>query len=212
MTHTDGVWAHLESWIVQDGQIPELHTGSTLHQHALRAACWSIHVSRDPEGLTELAGPDPSADDAPHYELTGTVEAREEPSRVLLRVGGFRVLAEPIDIRRVPGTSWSSYALERFSPDFFVPPVGTRLSVVCRLEVMAEHETGDAIGSSVLRRDWVVQNLKLQHRALVPVPGLERARKVGKVLQVEDIERMHRWADEKRDAHVTYLLDLQDAS
>lgn len=28
---------------------------------------------------------------------------------------------------------------------------------------------------------------------------------------MDNIERMHRWADEKRDDHVTYLLDLQSA-
>ena len=156
----------------------------------------------------ELPGPDPSGDNAPHYELTGTVEWGHEPSSVLLRVGGFRVLAEPNSIRQVPGTSPENYAVERFSPDFFVPAVGTRAAVVCRLEVMAEHETDDA-GYPNLRRDWVVQHLKRQHRALVPVPGRARTWNVDKVLHVDNIERMHRWADEKSGDHVTYLLDLQ---
>lgn len=74
---------------------------------------------------------------------------------------------------------------------------------------MAEHEAEDAFGSFHLRRDWVVRNLKLQHRARVPVPGHDRAWNVGKVLRVDNIERMHRWADEKDHDHVTYLLDLE---
>jgi hypothetical protein len=36
--HTDEVWAHLENWIVQDVEIPELQTGSTLRDHAVCAA------------------------------------------------------------------------------------------------------------------------------------------------------------------------------
>lgn len=210
--HTDGVWAHLQNWIVQDGEIPELHLGSTLHDRGLRASCWSIEESRAPEGCTELAGPDPSGDGAPHYELTGTVEWGREPSSVLLRVGNFRVLTEPGSFRRVPGTPAEEFALERFSPDFFVPAPGTRVTVVCRLEVLAGYETDDEFGVFDIRRDWVVRRLKLQHRALVPVPGRERARRVDNVLRVEDIERMHRWADDTGDDAVTYLLDLQSTT
>ena len=128
------------------------------------------------------------------------------PIIVLLRVGGFRVLAEPISIRQVPGTSSENYVLERFSPDFVVPAVGTRIAVVCRLEVMAAYETEHAPD---LRRDWVVGHLKVQHRARVPVPGREQAWNVDKVLRVDDIERMHRWADERSHRPITYLLDLK---
>jgi hypothetical protein len=191
--------------MVQDGEIPELYVGSTLRDHAVRASCWSIRASRSPEGFTELSGPDPWGDRAPHYQLTGTVEGGEEPGSVLVRVGGFRVLAEPIHIRQVPGTSLTTCALERFSPDFFVPAVGTRVSLNCRLEVMAEYEAEDTFGSGHLRRDWVVRHLKLQHRA----PAPQRAGALGKVLRVDEIERMHRWTDEQDRDHVTYLLDLE---
>lgn len=203
------MWVHLENWIVQDGEIPELHTGATLRDHAVRALCWSIQESQAPEGVTELPAPDPSGDDAPHYQLTGTVEGSQEPSRVQLRVDGFRVLAEPISLRQVPGASPEDFVLERFSPDFLVPVMGTRSVVVSRLVVMAAYETE---GASDVRRDWVVRQLKIQHRALIPVPGRERMWSVDKVLRVEDVERMHRWADEKRGDHITYLLDLQPAT
>lgn len=203
------MWAHLQNWIVQDGEIPELYAGATLRDHAVRASCWTIQESQAAEGVSELPGLDPSGDDAPHYALTGTVERGRQPSSVLLRVGGFRVLAEPCSVRQVPGTSAEDFALERFSPDFFIPATGTRTTVVCRLEVMAEHETDDAVGLPDLRRDWVVRRLKLQRRALVPVRGRARAFSVDKVVRVDTIERMHRWADENRDEAVTYLLDLQ---
>jgi hypothetical protein len=205
------VWAHLESWVVQDGEIPELHAGAMLHDHDLRAACWSTRESSAPEGLTELAGPDPSGDDAPHYELTGTVERGWEPSSVLLRVGGFRVLAEPCDVRQVPGTTWENYAVQRFSPGFVVPPVATRVTVVCRLEVMADHETEDP-GYPEMRHDWLVRRLKLQHRALASVPGQAMVSSIGRVRHEVAIERMRRWADEQGAGSVTYLLDLQPPS
>ncbi len=203
------MWVHLESWIVQDGEIPELHIGSVLRDHGLRASCWSIEESQDPEGCVELAGPDPSGDQAPHYALTGTVESGREPSSMPLRVGHFAVLAEPGSFRQAPGSSPPDDVLERFSPDFFVPGPGTRVTVLCRLEVLAAYETDETFGALGIRRDWDVRQLRLQHLGLVGPPGRERERRVGKVLHVDDIERMHRWADDTGDAHVTYLLDLQ---
>ncbi len=203
------MWAHLANWIVQDGEIPELHIGSVLRDHGLRASCWSVEESQEPEGCVELAGPDPSGDRAPHYALSGTVEWGRETSSMLLRVGHFAVLAEPGSFRHVPGSSPQDDVLERFSPDFFVPATGTRVTVTCRLEVLAAYETDEEFGVPDIRRDWDVQQLRIQHRALVPVPGRERERRVGKVLHVEDIERMHRWADATGDGYVTYLLDLQ---
>lgn len=203
------VWAHLQNWIVQDGEIPELHGGAALRDHALRAACWSIEESSGPEGCTELPGRDPSGDDAPHYELTGTVEWGQEPSSVLLRVGAFQVLAEPQTVRRVPGTSRRDFALERYSPDFFVPAPGARVSVICRLEVMAAYESEDGFGHADIRRDWLVRHLKIQRRPFVPVSWHEAEFNLGKVARVDSIERMHAWADEDGDDHVTYLLDLQ---
>lgn len=204
------MWAHLPNWLVQDGEIPELHCGSMLQDHALRASCWSIKSSTGPEGVTELPGLDPSADGAPYYDLTGTVEWGQEPSRALLRGGEFQVLAEPISIRQVPGTSREDNVVERFAPDFFVPPLGTRATVRCRLEVMADYETEDAFGATgLLRADWVVRRLRIQHRALSRVPTQERTWTVGNVARVENIERMHRWADEKDHHPIAYLLDLQ---
>ena len=172
--HTDAVWVHLENWIVQDGDVPELHIGSVLRGHGLRASCWSVEESQEPEGCVELAGPDPLGDRAPHYALSGTVAWGREPSSMLLRVGNFAVLAEPGSFRQVPGTSPPDDVLERFSPDFFVPATETRVTVVCRLEVLAGYETDEKFGDLDIRRDWDVRQLQLQHRALVPVPGREK--------------------------------------
>lgn len=204
------MWVHLPNWIVQDGEIPELKSGSILQDHAIRASCWSIQSSTRPEGVAELSRLDTSADGSPHYDLTGTVEWGREPSKVLLSAGEFQVLAEPISVRQVPGTSWEDNLVERFAPDFFVPPLGTRATVRCRLDVMADYETEDDIGApGLVRSDWVVRRLRIQHRALSRVPGQERTWTVGNVVRVEDIERMHRWADEKDHHPITYLLDLQ---
>lgn len=206
------MWAHLQNWIVQDGEIPELQAGATVRDHALRASCWSIEESTAPEGCTELPGLDPSGDNAPHYEVTGTVEWGQEPSSVLLRVGVFQVLAEPHSVRRVPGTARRNYALERYSPNFFVPAPGARVSVVCRLEVMAAYESEDGFGHADIRRDWLVRHLKIQHRPLVPIACHEAESNLGKVARVNSIERMHAWADENGEDHVTYLLDLEPST
>lgn len=67
---------------------------------------------------------------------------------------------------------------------------------VCRLEVPAGYETDEEFGVPDIRRDCDVGQLKFQHGALLPLPRRESPRRISKVLRVDDIERMHHWADD----------------
>lgn len=194
------MWVYLDSWMVQDGEIPELSVGDTLRGVALRAACLSLQEAGADvrEGIVQRPDPDPS-NARTSYHLTGTVESCGR-NEVLLAVAGLHYLAEPADVRAVPGTSPGESMLERYSPDFVVPPVGARAAAVCTWEVLAEYETG----SQELRADWRVHGLAIEHRDATAVE-LREAR----ILRVDTVDRLHRWADERVGERIIYLLDLQ---
>jgi len=192
------MWTHLANWLVQDGEIPELRSGSRLREVALRAACWSIAESDQAAGIHELNA-DPAPVDPPgRYRVTGIVERADEPESVLLRVGSILV-----------------YVLrdEAYSPAFGIPPVASQVSVECTLEVMADYEAMDLVWGMQypdIRRDWEVDAIKIVHRAWVPT-GRDREWAPGEVISVLDVDRMQAWTDERDDAQARYLLDLRPA-
>ncbi len=193
--------------MVQDGEIDELAAGDLLCGVALRASCWSIREARDADGVHELTGADPAGELTPHYALTGTAGWGRPPSSTVLLVGNVEVLAEPNRFREVPGLEPGGP--EPYSPDFMVPPVGARVTVVARIEVMADYEA-DGFAFPDLRRNWVVRQVKLERRSLVKAGAREMRR--GPITSVERIDRMQRWADEGEGQHVSYLIDLQLAA
>lgn len=199
------MWAFLPSWLVEDGEIPELRVGQELSHVGLRASCWSIRHSNAPEGVRELPGPDPDGERAVHYELTGTVQWSRAPGSALLRIGDLEVLAEPTTFREVPGSTSSDFALEPFSPDFPIPTTGRRVSVVGRLQVMADYEWDD-FGFPDTRRDWEVVAVRVEHRA-----WMRNAAGVGTpgaVVRVDTADRVAA-ADLDRDLCSDYRLDLR---
>ncbi len=199
--HTGAVWTHLEPWLVQTGELPQLEVGDVLRRVALRAACWSIQAAQGPEGIDELPGLDPSGDPTFHYALTGVAAWAREPGTILLRVGALGVLAEPREVRATAGSA------QRYSPTFRVPPVGEEITVVAGLVVMAPYET-ETFDYPDVRRDWRVRGLKVEHRQLVASTVFPDTTEGGPVERVVDIPRMLRWADAPKRDHATYLVDL----
>lgn len=194
------MWVYVENWLVQDGEIPELRVGDTLRDAALRAACLSLREAGEGvrEGVVERPQTNTSSGRV-SYQVTGTAEALPRPDQVVLRVGERRLLAEPGTVRRVPGASPSDWGLERYSPDFVVPPVGGRVTAVCTWEVLAAYE----IGPWQLRADWRVRGLRIERRAKTPVE-LERAA----IVRVDTVDRLSCWGDEHAEDRITYILDL----
>jgi hypothetical protein len=202
------MWASLENWLVQDGQIPELRPGDRLRV-ALRAESWSLRESTDAEGVIQRPASGGQARIDTPYDVTGTVRAARAPGSVLLRVEGFPVVAEPKSVREV-----GHGGLERYSPDFPIPEVGDRVTVACTLEVMAWYETEDIfvdVDEADLVHDWLVSRIRLAHWALVPMRGKPHVKTTGPLRREEEITGMRRWADESdpRHEHVTYVLDLE---
>jgi len=135
------MWTYLANWLVQDGEVPELHLGARLRQAAVRAACWTMAESEQAEGVRELTTDEGDAHLPDRYAMTGIVEKANEPNSVLLRVGSTHFFAEPDTFRSV-GTEG---ALRPYSSSFRIPKSGSKVSIECRLEVMASHEALDLV-------------------------------------------------------------------
>jgi hypothetical protein len=182
-----------------------MEVGDTFSEVAVRASCWSMSDATTPDGLVELSGPDPSGDRSFYYGVTGVAEWSREPATVLLRVGELGLLAEPHDANWVHDGGLSP------KPDataFRLAAEGERVTAVATLQVMAAYET-EAFDFPDVRRDWIVRGLKVEHRELVASAEFPDSREPGRILQVDDIPRMLRWADASRRDHATYLLDLE---
>jgi hypothetical protein len=184
------VWTYLETWVVQDGGIPELRVGSKLIDHGVRASGWVIEPTAAEDGLELVDGPDPDGYDTPTFRLTGLVEwSRPETDEWILRCNATAFLA-------------------RLSREHPLPGMKQRVTVLCALAVVPDYEW-DAFAIPNVRQDWIVEGLRVEHRAREPhrdgdVPG--------RVVAVDDLTQMHQWDDDRGpNLSSSYLLDLRPA-
>jgi hypothetical protein len=177
------VWTYLSTWILQDGELPELRRGSRLTGYGIRASGWRLELTEHPDGLELVDGPDPDGYRTVTYVLTGLVElCRPETSEWIVRSGPSRFL---VRLGEVPAT----------------PIDGEQVSVRCFLALVPNYEWS-AFGLPDVRRDWTVDALKIEHRARDATGHL------GDVVEVQQLTEMHKWADERPNLGSSYLLDL----
>jgi hypothetical protein len=190
-----GVWVYVPTWLVQDGEIPELAAGARLRSVGLRLVAAGLRAAVGAaDGVVWVAQPDQN-ESAFGYEVTGAAgvprdvhahTGRPESGGAITRVGaefsltaqeqGFVVLA--------PGAAADYRA-------------GDRLTVRGALWVVAGYEW-DAFGLPDLRRDWRINAVKAEHGS------------AGEVTAVLDLNRMRRWDDDTSSPPVTvdYVVDL----
>ena len=205
----DLVWVYVAAWEVQTGEVKQLAVGDRVERLGVRATFWDLEPTRADEGYVELPGPTPSGDLSPFYRLVGTVEWTCEPHSLVVRVGMFSVLAEPMPVGRADDAE--SEGLEPLMPDVRLPQVGERVALVAGLSSMLHYEP-DAFGYPDVSRPWTVRGLKVEHREVVPSPAYPGHSEPGRILRVVEIPRMLRWADAPRRGHASYLLDLAPTS
>jgi hypothetical protein len=197
-------------WEVQTGEVQQLAVGDRLPRLGVRATFWDLQPTDEREGILELRSPTPSGERSPHYRLVGTVEWTCEPHSLVLRVGTFSVLAEPLAVgvgEDAEPVAAARAARELLTPDVRLPEVGQRVALVARFSSMLHYEP-DAFGYPDISREWRVRGLKVEHRELVPSPAYPGGSEPGKITRVVAIPRMLRWADAPRQGHASYLLDL----
>ena len=190
------MWVYVAVWEVQTGEVEQLAVGDVINGLGVRASFWTLEQTEDEEGVAELPGPDPSGDASPHYRVTGTVVWTRDAHSLVLRVGSFTLLAEPLAV-------WAADAYGANGP----PDVGHRVAVVATLSSMLDYEP-DAFGYPDVSTHWSLRGLRVEHRELVPSPAYASGDVPGRILRVMEIPRMLRWADAPRDCHGSYLLDL----
>jgi hypothetical protein len=200
------MWTHLAAWLVKSGEMPQMEVGDTFPGVAVRAACWSVTAADGPDAVVQASGTDPTGEPSLHYTITGVAEWCREPGTILVRAGDVAFVAEPREAGQVPDDD--PFIPERHAPGFRLPDVGDRVTLVATLEVMAAYET-DAFEYPDVRRNWVVRGLKVERRELVTSPDFPDTREPGRIVRIDDIPQMLRWADASGRDHATYLLDLE---
>jgi hypothetical protein len=119
------VWASLETWLIGDGQFPQLEIGAVVHDCGLRLNC--SHLRTSSASVQEIS--DPRVDDAgrARYRLTGRCQSMTGAMAALIAMPGWLASAEPETYRVVRG-SRPQPAHQRWS-EHFRPRLPTRCSM-----------------------------------------------------------------------------------
>jgi len=203
------MWVYMETWIVQDGALPELARGAHLRGVGVRADCLSVGPARTAaDGIAEFV--DPGGEQGPgshRYELTGMAGPAED------------VYAGDGPAHRHIGAEFAITAgdqafLARTAGPASGVAAGSRVTAQCTLSVVADYEW-DAFDLPDLRADWHVRRLAIEHWQIDYAPSSPGGPLVGhfghpgKVLRSFEIERVSRWDDDRNPGIMAwYLLDV----
>jgi hypothetical protein len=200
------VWVSLETWLIGDGQVPELVLGAVVRNCGLRLNSSYLNATDQlPEGVREVR-----VDDAGRvrYEVTGRCQSVTSPMAALIALPGWRTIAEPEAYRAADG-ALDFPALEPWSERFRPPAPNEMLKAEGWLAVVADHEW-DAFAIPDSRMDWRVQRIQLVEHQVVRVPGeLSDTHTFGPVIRAIHVDRLSRDADGVVGAQ--YLVDLLPA-
>lgn len=197
------MWATLETWLLGDGEVPQLRVGEILRHKGLRLNCAKLGPAEQTTAGIWTMGD--AAEGDVGYRLRGPVVAAWEQAAVL-DVNGSLILAEPAAVRPVPIAD-DNEALERYSPDFKPLATGTIAEAVGRLEVVPDYEW-DAYHHVEARRDWLLAGIYLVRHHMVPVDPSNAAVTFGPAARVSAEDRLRAAAG--AGGEHTYLVHLQD--
>lgn len=184
------MWATLETWLLGDGEVPELRIDEVLAHKGLRLSCDAFGPSAKTTTGAWTTGAVTEGDIT--HRLRGVVVAAWQQAAVI-DIGECLVLLEPAAVRAVQ-TADGHEALERYSADFKAPPVGSMGEAAGRLEVVPDYEW-EAFHQLDLRRDWHLKGVMLIDRR--------------PVVEVRRMEQLDITAD--RDPSCCYLVNLEPA-
>lgn len=112
------MWVSLDTWLIGDGQFPELGLGTVVRDCGLRLNSSYLNASdRSPEEVREV-----HVDDVGRvrYEVTGRCQSVTSPMAVLVALPGWLTIAEP-DACRAVESALDSPAFEPWSEQFRPP-------------------------------------------------------------------------------------------
>ncbi len=161
------MWVSLDTWLIGDGQFPELGLGTVVRDCGLRLNSSYLNASdRSPEEVREV-----HVDDVGRvrYEVTGRCQSVTSPMAVLVALPGWLTIAEP-DACRAVESALDSPAFEPWSEQFRPPAPAEMLNAEGWLGVVADHEW-DAFTIPDSRMDWRLRRIQLIEHQMMRVPG-----------------------------------------
>lgn len=197
------VWASLETWMIGDGQFPQLELGAVVHGCGLRLNCSHLHASS--EVVHQVSGARVDDMGRPRCRLTGLCHSVAGGMAALIAMPGWLSSAEPEIYRVVRGTR-AQPASQRASGQFDPPAPNEMLDAEGWLEVVADHEW-DAFGVPDSRMSWRLQGIQLLEHRLVRMSGESPDTRVyGPVVRVTHPDRLS-WTADTLEAG-RYLIDV----
>lgn len=219
--HDEPMWVYLPTWLVESGELPELRSGDRLTRVGVRGSCWSVQPSTGPDAVAIQLGADPDGFTTMHYRVTGTVEwTREEPTELVLRACGLRLLARgrpaqgPATLS--PRRPWRPRPRPELPPphlsDIGSPTAGTRATAHCTLWVTPDYEW-EEFDLPDLRVDWTIGAIRLEQRGVRWSSAAdEQMGEPAEVVGVVDVEQAAGMRDEDDDVEARHVLDLRQTS
>jgi hypothetical protein len=183
------VWVLLETWLIGDGQFPELGVGGVVDDCGLRLNC--SYLDESDQTVEEVRAARVDGVGRVRYELTGRCQSVTPPMAVLMAMPGWLAMVEPEAHRAVAGARDVS-ALERWSEQFHAPAPNQMVEAEGWLDVVADHEW-DAFALPDSRMSWRLHEIHLLEHRMVRVPGeASGARTCGAVVRTTRVDRLSR--------------------
>ena len=200
------MWVSLETWLIGDGQFPDVGLGAILRNCGLRLNCSYLNASDQSfEGVREVRVDDVGR---VRYEVIGRCLSVTGPMAALIAMPDWLTIAEPDACRGVEG-ALDSPAVEPWSEQFRPPAPNEMVKAEGWLGVVADHEW-DAFAIPDSRMDWRLQRVRLIEHQMVRVHGEPPdTHTFGPVVRATQVDRLSRAADGVMGAR--YLVDLHPA-
>jgi hypothetical protein len=201
------VWASLDTWLIGDGQFPQLEIGAVVHDCGLRLNCSHLGASNAP--VREIS--DAPVDEAgrARYRLTGRCRSVTGATAALIAMPGWLAAAEPETYRVVRG-ALRQPASQQWSEHFRPPGPNDMVDAEGWLEVVADHEW-DAFRVPDSRMSWRLVGIQLLEHRLVQMPEEPPDTPMyGRVVRITHPDRLSWTADKLKAGR--YLIDLIPAS
>ncbi len=206
------VRAYLPSWIVQDGQLPELGPGD-LVELGLTLWCWERTFKGESvvEGMTLLDQPDPQGHVGALHEVTGRVRWTSLPHAWVLAIGDVLLAVNDEVVKHASEEPAVRVGWRRPPRVPTPPPVGSVITARGTVAVAADYEWDNVEAPDPApdgRRPWRVRRVILQQsrwRRWVRAPSGPST--VGTTEM--EVARIDRWGDEPPGVLASYLVDLE---
>ncbi len=188
---TDGLWARVPTYMVDDGQFPCCSMGDRISWDGLLFRTTRLRAVPSTQGAPEITTTYAATPEAT-YTVRGVCRLVVKPMTVRLDVGGLDLAAEPGTFRDI-SASGNGEMVEAYSEDFETPEPGQWVEAEGHFVVPWGYEW-DFWGGEQPERDWTVLDIwaARRHKSIGPW-----ANRIPAGIDQDDPPRVKQWQNVK---------------